>query len=238
MQQTVAELSMFASSEFLSAIAGAVVGGLIAYFVQLQTLREGRKAIAAQKREEDNAAAYALFYKVLSIYNNLNHINNYVIEARKALQARSDLPLSAMLKPLANIASPIYFDTAGMALLLSLKEPRTLNAVMSLDAVHNGILPAWHLYASKKDRFNQLVSITELEASTGVASISFRKGSAAEGLMYEIKELAETLAERSEPDAEKARIALESLIETLNRRLKLDINFRPKATKANGDTLT
>lgn len=40
--------SLLSSREFLSAIAGAVVGGLIAYFVQIKALREG-KAI----REED-----------------------------------------------------------------------------------------------------------------------------------------------------------------------------------------
>lgn len=238
MQQLTAQLSMLFSSEFLSAIAGAVVGGIIAYVVQLQALREERKARADQKREEENAAAYALFFKVLSIYNNLNHIKNYVVEAREALQSRADLPLSATLKPLANVATPIFFDTTEMALLLSLKEPRTLNAVLPLDAIHNGILPAWHLYASKKDRFNQLVTITEFEPNTGIAAISFRRGSAAEGLMYEVKELAEALAGRAERDAETAQMALEALIEMLNRRLSLEINFQPKATNGARSTST
>jgi hypothetical protein len=235
-QQSTAELSMLFSSEFLSAIAGAVVGGLIAFLVQLQALREARKERAAQKREEENAAAYALFFKVLSISNNLNHIKNYVIEARTLLNSRAEMPLHVALKPLANVPSPLFFDAAEMALLLALKEPRTLNAVLSLDAIHNGVLPAWHLYASKRERFNQMVTITGIESNTGIAAITFKRGSAAEGLMYELRELAEALAARAERDAEKARVALEALIDTLNRRMNLEINFQLKATSANHAT--
>lgn len=234
MQPPAADHWMFFGSEFFSAIVGALIGGLIAYLVQLQTLREERKAREQQRREEQSAAGYALFFKVLSIYSNLNHIKNYMVEAREAATGRGDWPLHSTLKPLANVFNPIFFDTEGMSLLLGLKEPKTLNAVLSLDAIHNGVLPAWHLYASKKEQFNQLVSVTNFEPSTGTAAIAIQKGSAAERLMYEVNELAEELAARAIRDADDSQVALELLMGTLNSRLNLEIKFEPKLNKQTG----
>jgi hypothetical protein len=59
-------------AEFWSAIAGAIVGGLIAYFIQIRALREGRNQRADDRKLVQQAQAHALLFKMIRIHSDFH----------------------------------------------------------------------------------------------------------------------------------------------------------------------
>ncbi|MGE8103814.1 hypothetical protein ACQKP1_09005 [Allorhizobium sp. NPDC080224] len=225
MQATACEALCLFNSEFWAAIVGAVVGGVIAYFVQLRALREARVARKEARQDENKALAYSLFFKMLSVWNNLAHLKNHVDEAR-ALQVSAGVDrLSTVLRPLANLTDPVRFEPGEMSMLLGLGEADTFNEVMSQDAIHNSILPVWSLYATKRDQLHDAAHSRGLDMTSGIGTLAFEAGSPAELLFYEVTELAVVLAERADKDEAQARNARDLLLRTLNQKLGLNLNF-------------
>jgi hypothetical protein len=225
MKSIVCDVLVFFGSEFWAAIVGALVGGIIAYFIQLQALREARNERRKTQTDENKSLGFSLFFKTLAIWNNLAHIKNYVEEARKKQIEVSADRLSIVLLPLANIADPVKYEQREMSLLLSLGEAETLNRVLPLDAIHNSILPVWDLYATKREALHDAVEMHGIDLDSGVASISLPVDSKAARLLFEVNQLATELAERAQKDEAEARHARDILLQTLKRRLGLEINF-------------
>lgn len=225
MKATVCDALSFFGSEFWAAIVGAMVGGVIAYLIQLQALREARKARAQAQEDENKSLGYSLFFKTLTIWNNLAHMKKYVDEARKKqIDFKADR-LSTVLKPLANVADPIKYDPREMSLLLSLGEAGTLNEILPLDAIHNSILPVWALYAKKRNELHDVVQMHGIDLDSGVANISLPADSKAARLLFEVNELATALAERADKDEAEARHARDDLLQTIRKRIGLPINL-------------
>lgn len=225
MKSIACDVLVFFGSEFWAAIVGALVGGIIAYFIQLQALREARNERRNAQTDENKSLGFSLFFKTLAIWNNLAHIKNYVEEARKKQIEVSADRLSIVLLPLANIADPVKYEQREMSLLLSLGEAETLNRVLPLDAIHNSILPVWDLYATKREALHDAVEMHGIDLDSGVASISLPVDSKAARLLFEVNQLATELAERAQRDEAEARDARDILLQTLKRRLGLEINF-------------
>lgn len=70
------------NSEFIAALAGALIGGGISYLTQrAQFRREDNKATSAKKLE-DEVTAQTILFKLSSIFNSFANINNDILEAR------------------------------------------------------------------------------------------------------------------------------------------------------------
>jgi hypothetical protein len=210
-------------SEFWAAIAGASVGGVITYFIQLQSLREARRGREESQLAENRALGYSLLFKTLAIWNNFFHLKNHVDQARQIQAAGGFDILSSVLRPLASLSDPVKYDAREMSLLLSLQEDKTFNAVLSQDAIHNGILPVWSLYAQKREQLHDAAESLGIDLSSGVGNIRFPIGSIAERLFFEVDELAVVLAERADKDEAEARAARDILLGTLKQKLGLTI---------------
>lgn len=218
-------------SEFWSAIAGAVVGGLIAYMVQLKALGEAAKERKASSTETQKGLAYSLLFKVISIDSSLDGLKQHVDQGLALKERERNAHISAVLKPLANLPTPVEFSADEMALLLSLKEDDVFNSIMSLDKIHNSIIPVWNLYASLRNAVTEMQQVDNFDPDIGRSEISIKPGSPLAIKIFETEMMAAELVRRAHIDAADASRALGSLIPLLNSKLNLGVGMTRK-TKA------
>ncbi len=128
------------SKEFVSAVVGAVVGGLIAFGVQIIALREARSVRDQDRLLARQALAHALLFKMVRIYSNSININR-TIESYFAVSSERKLhgdPWTFVL-PWANLPERMHFSPDEMGMLLSLKNDDVFNLVMNQDVCHNSL---------------------------------------------------------------------------------------------------
>lgn len=214
-------------SEFWSAVAGAVVGGVIAYVIQRQERRAARAERLDARRSEDKAQAHSLLFKVISIQSLLGHIKQHVDE-RLALLEENSTDIAGVLIPISNMPGEVNFSSAEMAMLLSLKDDETFNKVLSLDTIFNSIIPIWSLYSLKRSEMRERAIDHSFDRDEGRGTFTIKRGSLEEVLMFEVQELAATLVKRSAQDFAHAGEALAKLVKTLNERLNLGVSVVPK----------
>jgi hypothetical protein len=213
-------------SEFWSTIAGAIVGGLIAYFIQ----RSDRKA-ARQEREEDRfeerkAHGYSLLFKAAAIHSSFTELKEHVDDRLAFGRKVKAVNIASVLSPIANLPPPVEFAAPEMAMLLSLKDDDVFNTVSSLDRIHNTILPAWQLYEAKRALVLPQGTIRTFDAADGKSEFTYERGGPLEVAMYEAEQLAKELVRRSKKDFAESDEALKRLVSLLNERLHLGIGIK------------
>lgn len=210
-------------SEFWSAIAGAVVGGLIAYWIQIKSLKEARNERVDERLQAEKTLAYSLLFKVIKIQNNLEHIQRHV-DTQKALYGRSTRP-SGYLLALANLPSAIEFSPDEMSMLLSLRNDDLFNRVLSLDNIHNSIIPVWELYAVSRDKVKQLTPRIRFDPNLGTSEFDVEKDSPLAVAIFEAEHIANELIKRACVDATEAKQVLDDLIAFFRSRFGLTISI-------------
>jgi hypothetical protein len=205
-------------SAFGGAIVGAVVGGVIAYFLQLGALR-------AQKSEREGAdrqeLAHALVFKILNMVNNLGHFKLHVEECQVRAGGQAENPGTYLL-PILNLPMPVQLDPAEMGMLLSLGDDRTLNGVLETAPIHNSILPVWAQYAALRSEIHTMAP-PQLDMTTGVGEFAFRQGSPVAIKFFEANQIAQQLIERATRDFGEANDTLKALVMLLRSKLGLKI---------------
>src|SRR5262245_8629003 len=107
-------MGILASAEFWSAIAGAVVGGFIAFGVQMIALRETRKQQIAEHQQRQKALAHSLVFKMIGVHSNFRSIRRHFDDClRKADEKAKAEPWQIVL-PLANFPENIHFSSEEM----------------------------------------------------------------------------------------------------------------------------
>jgi hypothetical protein len=216
------------TGEFWAAIAGAVVGGIIAYIIQWSAMREAREDRAQERHLSNRALGFSLFYRLLSIDSNLDHIRNHVAQRIAIAEEVGITNMEAVLLPLANLPTAIEFSPDEMGMLLSLKDDDTFNAVLSLDKIHNSIIPVWDLYKQMRQSLQAELEITEFDPTVGKSGFKLTQGSQADIKRFELNQIANELVSRSTLDADESAKALELLGKLLNAKLGLTIGVTRK----------
>ncbi len=204
-------------SEFWSAIAGAVVGGVIAYMLHKSALRESRRERASISLEAQKALGHSLLFKTIRVFEGLNWLKAHVEEAEK--QVTTTVPLAAVMTPIANVPDKVAFSPEEMAMLLSLEDDDVFNQLMLLEAVHNGILPVWERYPLLREKYQQLSKADHFDSQTGAATITVQPGSPLEIAIFEANQVARELASRAHSDTAGAKDAVIALQSLLSRKL-------------------
>ncbi|MBB4520453.1 UNVERIFIED_ORG: hypothetical protein M2435_001233 [Rhizobium sophorae] len=221
-------LGAFLGSEFWSALAGAIVGGLIAFLIQKQDQKAARQEREDARKMEAKSHGYSLLFKVLSIHGTFADIRSHVLESLELRERKKVSMLSSVLLPIANVATPVEFAPAEMAMLLSLKDDDTFNLLVSLDRIHNSIIPVWSIYEAKRAAIPTQSNRHVFDKTQGKGEFDVENGSHLEASIYEVEMLAKELARRAELDFAEADQAMQKLVPLLNDRLKLEISVTGK----------
>ena len=126
------DYSLLSSKEFLSAIFGAIVGGMIAYAVQIKALREARNIREQDRKQVQQALGNSSIFKMIRIYSNASQIQQYIEECFKEAERDNFKGVPwRFVRPLANPPSDIHFSPDEMGMLLSLKDNDLFNLVVN-----------------------------------------------------------------------------------------------------------
>ncbi|RWK44448.1 hypothetical protein [Mesorhizobium sp.] len=213
-------------SAFGGAIVGAIVGGVIAYFLQMSALRAQKSEREQKDRQERQALAHALVFKMLSMVNNFAHFKLHVEECQSRVIAASghtENPATYLL-PIINLPMPVQLESAEMGMLLSLGDDRALNSVLEAAPIHNSILPAWAEYAVLRSEINAMMPPL-IDMATGIGEVAFQQGSPVAVKFFEANQMAQQLIERATRDFAEASDTLKALVMLLRNKLGLKVSI-------------
>jgi len=194
-------------NEFWAAVIGAIVGsvsgGVIAWLLQLSQDRR-------QTRARDQAIARALIFKLVRIHSDLSGFKTHVDECE--IRAKRDgLPVGwQSLRAIGNLPERVSFTPDEMSYLLSLKNYKLFDKVLSLDVVHSSTIGIFELYKERRLALTDLLSAT-MDGMVGTATLNDIQKAFFDPKAAELDLLVADIRSRVEQDANESR---EALVET------------------------
>jgi hypothetical protein len=221
------------AKEFWSAIAGAVVGGSIAYAVQVRALKEGR----AQRREDrDNARsalAHSILFKVIKIHSNLYGFDKHFKECFGDAAARRDkLEPWQFMRPVANPPDSVHFTPDEMAMVLALKHDNIFNDLLYMDSHYNGLIGGMALLDAKRTALTEQVIVLGGEGPAFNVGITKDKLAALVPKIFEVNRLATDLRGAIAEATQSSNATMTQLNDLLRERLGLSYKIDSQAAKA------
>ena len=215
------------TNEFWSAIAGAVVGGGIAFAVQMCALLENRKQKESDRLLVDQGIANSLMFKLCRLHADFERLRAHIEDSlqRKVPGGHHNEPWSSV-RPWANLPIGITFSSEEMGLLLKLKEDDLFNSIFSLDAVRSALIDI--LGQLKTERQKLFEKMPSRVIGTALVQISLSKEEA-EPLriqMDSVNQLVLTAYEWCQRDAKTALDAIEKLQTALRDKLSWSFEFK------------
>jgi hypothetical protein len=213
---------IFRNTEFWSAIAGAIVGGLIAYAVQVKALREARDQRKEDRLNVREALANGLLFKMIRIHSNMyglrEHIDGCFENAKK--ENFDGEPWQFVL-PLANPPDTVHFSSDEMGMLLSLRDDKTFNLVLPMDILHNSLRAAVIVLSSERKKLTDQFAAHDTEGTKISTELSKDKAAALRPRMIELNVLIENVRDQATKDANESRDALKTLHDLFRDKLKI-----------------
>jgi hypothetical protein len=220
-------VEIFSTSEFWSAIAGAIVGGIIAFSIQIIALRESRKQNTSKIDERRKALAYSVMFKTLKIHSHLVQLRD---EIEKSFQKPFEQAQPwQFFRPLVNRPQHVHFSSDEIALVLSLKEDDLLNLLIILDETHNDTIELFGTYARLRVELTSRLS-AEMNGMVGTTTLTQQEMMLLAPKMAELNELIVGLRQRCTKDAEASGKATANLNKALNKHVALNLRFEDLKT--------
>ncbi len=225
---------MLGQTEFWSAIAGAVVGGSIAYMVQVKALREGRKQRGEDHHRLQQALGHALLFKMVRIHSDFYGLHRHFEDcfAEAARGGSTDEPWRFVL-PLANPPDPVHFSSEEMGMLLALKNNDMFNLVLPMDVIHNSLIAAVKVLNTERAALTERLKTDEAEGAVLSSNLDRDQTLALRPRMINVNSLIEAIRANAKRGFEESDEALDRLQKVLRDKLglayKLESTVKPKA---------
>jgi len=209
-------------SEFWAAVVGAVIGaitgGLITWLLQLS---QDRRQIS----ERNQALARSLILKLLRIHSDLQGFRTHIEEC-EARANRDGLPIGwQSLRAIGNLPRHISFTPEEMSYLLSLKDYKLFDKVLSLDVLHTSTIGIFELYKERRLALTDMLSAS-MNGMVGTAELNGAQKAFFDPKAAELDLLVSDIRARVEQDSKDSREALEetnaAIKPTLGYSLGLD----------------
>ncbi len=161
------------TNEFWSAIAGAIVGGVIALGIQLLALHAAAKDRREAAAERQKALGHALLFKTIQIYSHLRSFNGHLKDAQAvAEKAGQKTIIWQIVLPFANLPQRVHFSTDEMAMLLSLKDDDLFNDLVSMDELHNSTIDIFSTYTARRLSLTAELPTSSMEGEVGTTPLN------------------------------------------------------------------
>lgn len=216
-------------NEFWAAIAGAVVGGIIAFGIQIIALRASAKERAANAAEQKKALGHSLLFKAIQIYSHLRVFNKHLKDGAAEAKKFGDSEINwKVVLPLANLPAKVHFSTDEMALLLGLKNFEVFNKVVSFDELHNSTIEIFATYTERRSSMTATLS-AELDGAVGSTDLDAKQLAMLAPRMYELDALLKQMLVRCEQDEKEASEILLLLQKVLGDELGMTYLIQKKS---------
>lgn len=215
-------------TEFWAAIAGAVVGGVIALGLQLIAIWAGRRDREADRKEVQKALALSAFFKTMKIASNLFQFHLHMEEAFAAVDRKVHSEPWTFVLPIANLPDAVHYTTDEQALVLSFDKVELSDKLMSLDAVHNGLVRVFETYAIMRKSFLDGLPAEMSEGNVGKSTFDKEQMKVLRPKMVEMNMLGQAMRDNAKFDYEESRGVLETLQSAVKEKMKIEIGFEEK----------
>lgn len=214
-------------SEFWSAISGAVIGGLIAYFIQLKALRESRSIRQDDLRQTQQALGNSIIFKLTRIISDAKQIELHFSNCKPENTASSISemePWQAVI-PLANLPPQINFAPEELAFLISLEEYEVFNSVCILDQSHSALIEAVGVYATQREILMEKAKPKASKRNLGTYEFEKEEYLAIRPNMVAVNSIAEQNFSYARRLFGETRIGLEGIHKLLKEKFDLQYNL-------------
>jgi hypothetical protein len=222
--------------EFLAAVAGAAVGGVIATILQLLAIIAAKAERKELQKQNDSAVARSLLAKLARAHRHIIQVGDYL--ASELASGRESNPKAdawQMVKPSTFQPSLVEFSSDEMSLLHRVASDDLFNLVLSLDTSHNAVVSMIPLYNRRRaELLDQLVVKGEVKKTKGrEAEVSSRFPARLRSRMIELDSIIHHtihLAERYEEDTGNALLEYASVCRE-KFGIEVQINLTPPTPK-------
>jgi hypothetical protein len=215
-------------SEFWAAVAGAIVGamigGVIAYYLQRQSL----DALDAQRRQDKlehrQTLARSFIVKMSLIYSHAVHLDHHMkqIFARVA-QSGNSLELCQVATPIAPLPAAVEISKEELTLLLTLKLDNLFNDAAMMDERHNNLIKLLGHFNEKKFAFNSMFTPVAFTGMVGHIALTDDKLRQARPYMLEINQLLVAMGDQTDSVTKESWALLSSVMAAFNEKLQLGL---------------
>ncbi|MEJ6850286.1 hypothetical protein V3589_29315 [Sinorhizobium fredii] len=207
------------NSNFWSAIAGAVVGGLISFVIQLVALNAAKNDRREERKEARVGLGRSMLYKLIRIASNLKHLHQHFEESYAAVDPRIHGEPWTFVLPLANHPEFVHFNEQEISLVMSLKDERLLDDLMSLDVIHNSTIELLKTYQAGRAALMEKMPAKMGQGNIGTTEFTYEETLIMRPRMVELNILVENSRERARQDFQQARDTLIALERALTTQL-------------------
>ncbi len=222
-------MTIFQSTEFWSAIAGAFVGGLIAFAVQWIALREGRLQRQTERRSAGEALANALLVKLLRIHSNFIQIHRHVEECSAKGSLIGMVEAWQMTLPIANPPDQVHFSADEMSMILGQKDVRAFNAIVDLDVRHNSLIDVVKAFNVERNSLGERLaeSIQAFEGAKAGAVLTTQQLQQLRPKMIDVNSLVESIRTLTAENIDASHQGIELLQSLLQEKFGLTYAIKP-----------
>ena len=203
-------------SEFYAAIAGAVVGGIIAFVIQMFAIRQASSERKEGAKNLERTLATQILLNLQEATSNIRRIREMCVEAiagAKALHFDQE-PWRALL-PVSNLPSEIQFNLDQFEYLFINADSELFMDVRDLEVIHNSAIKSFNKYCLKREELGKILpgQVTNMiaetlmsEASSGLAQVA----------IADLASLARAICSNSERDASECVQTLQKYCQYYN----------------------
>lgn len=208
-------------SAFGGTVLGAVLGGLISYFLQRQSLAATRALHDSDRKELHKAIGYGLLFKMIRLCSDLSQIGMPVQEAVSKAQAEGKTDeFWPVVLPVLPLPDPIKFTPEEMALVLSL-DAKLFNDMAALDDLHKNAVGLFTLYAEKRNALTDSLRPETMVGNLGSALLTRAERDRMRPRSVELDMLVSGMLERTTQDGKIAWSCLDQLHKALEKEFDL-----------------
>jgi hypothetical protein len=221
------------STEFWSAIIGAVVGGLMVLAAQMLALWADRKQRREDYKRAQQALAASLLFKMMRIHANYGGVHQYIEECfeEAAKKGMHDEPWRFLL-PLASLPTPIDFSSDEMSMLLQQRDDAVFNSMLEVDVLYNHFVGALALLQKWKAALFERIPPDQVSGDTGQVLLPPKEYAALRPRMIEVNALVEQLRVDARDGVKASEELLDRLQKLLRKRLDLPFKVGPVSPAA------
>jgi hypothetical protein len=213
-----------AMTAFGAAVLGAVVGGIIGYLLQRQSLAAAKIQHDSDRNDVRKAIGLSLVFKMIRISSDLNNLRKSVRESmeRAARDGLQGMPFQIVV-PIVPLPDPIKFSSEEMGLILSI-DNKLFNELGPMDDLHNSTVAIFELYNTKRSAVLERLG-AEMNGNVGTTMLTAEQKRWFDPRAVELNHLVETMSGRTERDTREALQALDHLSAAISKEFGINLRF-------------
>jgi hypothetical protein len=214
-------LGDYLNSNFISAMGGATIGGLIGIVGQKIVIKHARQERVDAQNEKNRFIALVLLKKIIEINSNIFRIKEHLDAAKMNNKTGQERPF-AYVMPILNTPRGVEISDDECYFAFQFLEKNLVNKIFVLDKINNLYTASLSSYAVKRDELRRGMP-AHMDGIIGKSVLNEKQYMNLSPLMSELDSIVIDLLSRIKNDELESRKLLNDYIVEVNKKFKLNI---------------